>query len=135
MLIIGKRLLLLLTFVSIFNVQSEEKQVLENYAYYGLEPDIVTNYISSSKKLGFVRVNVELMVNDPQALIELEHHDPLLRAAVLEILGGQPEDKIKSMVGKESIRQACFEAINRLLEDEVGERLVVNLLFTQYLYN
>lgn len=135
MLIIGKRLLLLLTFVSVFNVQSEEKQVLENYAYYGLEPDIVTNYISSSKKLGFVRVNVELMVNDPQALIELEHHDPLLRAAVLEILGDQPEDKIKSMVGKESIRQACFEAINRLLEDEVGERLVVNLLFTQYLYN
>ncbi|MCL1124035.1 flagellar basal body-associated protein FliL [Shewanella surugensis] len=131
----GKWLLLLLTFVSAFNVNGTENQVLKNYAYYGLEPDIVTNYISSSKKRSFVRVNVELMVNDPQSLIELEHHDPLLRSTILEILGAQSEEQIKSMIGKESIRRECFEAVNRLLEQEVGERLVVNLLFTQYLYN
>ena len=134
----GKWLLLLLTLGSAVNVYAVEKNVeknVENYAYYGLESSIVTNYISTSKKLGFVRVNVELMVNQPRSLIELEHHDPLLRAAVLEILGRKTEEKITSMVGKEAIRREYFEAINQLLEQEVGERLVINLLFTQYLYN
>ncbi|WP_299495895.1 flagellar basal body-associated protein FliL [uncultured Shewanella sp.] len=120
---------------NIFEVNAAQDETLKNYAYYGLEPDIVTNYISDSKKLGFVRVNVELMVSEPQFLAQIEHHDPLLRAAILEILGKQGEEQIKSIIGKEAIRQACFEAVNRLLEEEVGEALVVNLLFTQYLYN
>lgn len=126
--------------LSIFNVSAEQDQVLQNqalqnYAYYGLEPDIVTNYISGSKKMGFVRVNVELMVSGSQALAQIEHHDPLLRAAILSILGEQSEAQVKSIIGKEAIRQACFDAVNQLLEEEVGEALVVNLLFTQYLYN
>ncbi|WP_299011249.1 flagellar basal body-associated protein FliL [uncultured Shewanella sp.] len=121
--------------LSVFKVTAAQEQALQSYAYYGLEPDIVTNYISGSKKMGFVRVNVELMVSGTQALAQIEHHDPLLRAAILSILGEQSEAQIKSIIGKEAIRQACFDAVNRLLEEEVGEALVVNLLFTQYLYN
>ncbi|WP_298775166.1 flagellar basal body-associated protein FliL [uncultured Shewanella sp.] len=134
------RLLSLLIYVcilssSLVSVNAAQEQILKNYAYYGLEPDIVTNYISGSKKLGFVRVNVELMVSGTQALDKVEHHDPLLRAAILAILGEQSEAQVKSIIGREAIRQACFEAVNQLLEEEVGEALVENLLFTQYLYN
>ncbi|MFQ6372088.1 flagellar basal body-associated protein FliL [Shewanella sp. YIC-542] len=117
------------------NDQSQAAAVSDSYAYYGFEPEIVTNYISNRKKLGFVRISVELMVKDQQDLLSIQHHDPLLRAAIVEILGNQTEDKIKSLTGREDIRRECFETINRLLQHETGKKIVVNLLFTRYLYD
>ncbi len=133
-------LFLILT-MSIFSVSSyaedeeEKEEIVDNYAYYGFEPDLITNYISNGKKLGFVRIGIELMVKDPEALIAIEHHDPLLRAAILEIMGSQTADKVKSLTGREEIRRECYDTVNRLMEQETGQPLVVNLLFTKYLYD
>ena len=67
-----------------------------NYGYLSLEPDIVTNYIApSSKKIGYVRVNIELMIENVDMLEIAEHHIPLLRATAIEIFGRQPEEKVK----------------------------------------
>ncbi|ABE53393.1 flagellar basal body-associated protein FliL [Shewanella denitrificans OS217] len=126
-------LLVLLTLA--FDTEGAGKDAVPDYAYYGFEPEIVTNYISSKKKMGFVRISVELMVKNPDDLIALEHHDPLLRAAMVEILGNQAENKVKSLTGREEIRRECYEMINRLMEQETGRGFVVNLLFTRYLYD
>lgn len=126
---------LLLMLVTSANLYAADEPALDDFAYYGFEPEIVTNYISNRKKLGFVRISVELMVKDPQELVALEHHDPLLRAAIVEILGNQPEDKVKSLTGREEIRRECYDAVNRLMEQETGKTPVVNLLFTKYLYD
>ena len=75
-----------------------------NYAYLGLEPEIVTNYISdSAQKLGYVRVSVELMIHDVDQLEIAEHHMPLLRSTAIEIFGQQPAEKVKSLTGREDI--------------------------------
>ncbi|ABV89457.1 flagellar basal body-associated protein FliL [Shewanella pealeana] len=126
---------LFLVLCSSFSTFAADNKPLEEYAYYGFEPEIVTNYISNRKKLGYVRLSVELMVKKPEQLVSLERHDPLLRAAIVEILGNQTEDKVKSLTGKEEIRRQCYEKVNQLLEQETGEPLVVNLLFTKYLYD
>lgn len=128
-------LLLLILASCSMSVGTFAEEEVDTYAYYGFTPDIVTNYISNRKKLGFVKISVELMVKAPEDLVVLQHHDPLLRAAILEILGAQTEDKVKSLVGKEEIRRECYEAVNRLLQQEVGKPLVVNMLFTKYLYD
>ena len=106
----------------------------DEYAYYGFEPDIITNYLSSGKRLGFIRITMEVMVKNGDDLQIVEHHAPLLRAAVVEILGEQSEQKIKSIAGREEIRELCFSSINQLLKEETGQPLAVNLLFTKYLY-
>ncbi|MCL1056410.1 flagellar basal body-associated protein FliL [Shewanella sp. Choline-02u-19] len=126
---------ILLLGLSSFSLFAANDKPLEEYAYYGFEPEIVTNYISNRNKLGYVRLSVELMVKNPEDLVSLERHDPLLRAAIVEILGNQTEDKVKSLTGKEEIRRECYEMVNRLLEQETGKDLVVNLLFTKYLYD
>lgn len=112
-----------------------EDEVIDEYAYYGFEPDLITNYIPSGKKLGFIRISIDLMVKAPEDLLLLEHHDPLLRATILEIMGNQSMEKVKSLTGREEIRRECYDAVNRLLEQEVGRPLVVNMLFTKYLYD
>ncbi|WP_232847124.1 flagellar basal body-associated protein FliL [Shewanella nanhaiensis] len=134
--------LLLILSISIFSLgvnaeeeEPQEEQTQAEYAYYGFEPEIVTNYLSTGRKLGFVRISVELMVRAPEDLVAIEHHDPLLRAAIIEILGSQTADKVKSLTGREEIRRECYEAVNRLIEQETGKPLVVNMLFTKYLYD
>ena len=107
----------------------------DDYAYYGFEPDIITNYISKGKKIGYVRITMELMVKNSNDLVIVEHHAPLLRSAVVEILGEQTEEQIKSVAGKAEIRELCFETINRLLKEETGQALGVSLLFTKYIYH
>ena len=60
---------------------SSHAQDAPNYGYLSLEPDIITNYIGpSAKKLGYVRVTVELMIDSVDVLDIAEHHLPLLRA-------------------------------------------------------
>jgi flagellar FliL protein len=105
-----------------------------DYAYFGFEPDIVTNYVAVKKKMGYVRLTVELMV--PSNGIEIvEHHSPLLRDAIIDIIGKQPEEKIKSIKGRSEIQLICEEKVKELLVKETGQPLIKKLLFTQWLDN
>ncbi len=104
------------------------------YAYYGFQPDIVTNYAAVKKKMGYVRLTVELMV-DGENLTIVEHHAPLLRDAIINIIGQQAEAKVKSMKGRAEIQLKCEEQVKALLIKETGEPLIKKLLFTQWLDN
>jgi len=118
------------------NIYAEgEEEVVDDYAYFAFEPDITTNYITPGKKVGFVRLTMEVMVKNPDDLAIVEHHAPLLRAAIVELLGQQTEDKIKSPTGKQEIRELCFETLNGLLKQETGKKLIVRLLFTKYIHH
>ncbi|MFC3034160.1 flagellar basal body-associated protein FliL [Pseudoalteromonas fenneropenaei] len=104
--------------------------------YYGFEPDIITNYIGqSAKKLGYVRVTVDLMLNDVANIAVVEHHTPLLRDAIVQILSKEPEESIKSLTGREEIRKRCAEKLKALLKDETGDEIIREVLFTKYLYH
>lgn len=104
------------------------------YAYVGLEPDIVTNYAGdNSKKLGYVRVTIEMMVINPSKIMDIEHHMPLLRATAIEVFGAQPEDKIRSLTGREDIRRMVLQKFKDIMRRETGEDVIQNIIFTKYL--
>ncbi len=106
-----------------------------DYAYFGFEPSIVTNYIAVKKKMGYVRLTVELMIEDSSNYEVVEHHSPLLRDAIINIIGQQPESKVKSINGRHEIQRLCEEKVKQLLEKETGKPLIKKLLFTQWLDN
>ena len=106
-----------------------------DYAYYGLEPDIITNYVNEDKKhLGYIRVTVELMIEKSNDLSKVQHHAPLIRDAIIRILGEQELKHIKSIKGREEIRAYCLEVANNLMIQEEGRKIFKDLLFTKYLY-
>lgn len=104
-------------------------------AYFGLEPDIVTNYISSnSRNIGYVRVTIELMLDSAKHLEAAEHHAPLLRATTIDIFGRQTEEQVKSLTGREDIRRACLDELRKLMKAETGSEMIKDVIFTKYLY-
>jgi len=116
-------------------VFSSFSSLASDYAYYGFEPDIVTNYVAVKKKMGYVRLTVELMVEKGDNLIIVEHHSPLLRDAIINIIGQQAEGKVKSIKGRAEIQLQCEEQVKELLIKETGKPLIKKLLFTQWLDN
>jgi len=104
-------------------------------AYFGFEPAIVTNYVAVKKKMGYVRLTVELMIENASNYEVVEHHSPLLRDAIINIIGQQPESKVKSINGRYEIQQLCEEKVRSILRKETGHPLVKKLLFTQWLDN
>ncbi|MCH2055370.1 MAG: flagellar basal body-associated protein FliL [Thalassotalea sp.] len=106
-----------------------------DYVYFGFQPDIITNYVAVKKKLGYVRLTVELMIEGSDNLEAVEHHAPLLRDAIITVIGQQSEDKIKSINGRHEIQRECEEKVQELLNQETGKPLVKKLMFTQWLDN
>lgn len=104
--------------------------------YYPFEPDITTNFIKigDSRHLGYVRVGIEAIVESGADMVVLEHHDPLLRDAFIEIFGQAQEGKVRSLTGREELRQECIERARELLERETGRPIIRDLIFTTYLY-
>ncbi|WP_434340616.1 flagellar basal body-associated protein FliL [Motilimonas cestriensis] len=125
--------LLVLLFLSAPSL-AEEAKAVDGIAYYAFEPDIITNYIKPGKRIGYVRVAVEFQLEHASDLAAIEHHDPLLRDAMIEIFGRQDEQKIKSLTGRNEIRDACLQEVNKLLVQEAGIKGVSNIIFTKYLY-
>ncbi|MFT4747830.1 MAG: flagellar FliL protein [Congregibacter sp.] len=130
---------ILASFLTLLNYQSlvyAQDAAIKNYAYFSLEPDIVTNYLgSSARKLGFVRVTIELMLEDAEFLEAAEHHSPMMRAATIEVFGSQKAEKIKSLTGREGIRRDCLEKLRKLMLRETGSEMVKDVIFTKYLYH
>lgn len=103
-------------------------------AYFTLEPDLTTNFYTKGKKMGYVQVRIDIMVMSQQDLTIVEHHQPLIRDAVVELLGRQSEDTIKSLSGREELRKTLVQELNETLLPETGKTVIADLLFTKYLY-
>ncbi len=103
--------------------------------YYGFDPDIVTNYVTTGQKsIGYVRVTMELMIKDEKFLPLVEHHEPMILNAIVGVFGKEQEDTIKSLTGREEIRIKILNKLNELMKKETGAAVVQDVLFTKYLY-
>ena len=102
--------------------------------YYTLDPEFITNFLSDGPTLGYVRVKVDLMVDNAADIELLKRHDPLLRDAINTLLGSQTLEEVKSQEGREKIRLKCKAKVEELLTKEEGRKVIRDLLFTNYLY-
>lgn len=121
-------------FVLALVISLPNKTKAADYAYFGIEPEIVTNYLGNAASLGYVRMSIELLLEDVSYLEVAEHHAPLLRATIIEIVGRQQEERVKSLTGREDIRRTCLNEMRELLKKETGAPIIKDVIFTKYLY-
>ncbi|MEZ9060006.1 MULTISPECIES: flagellar basal body-associated protein FliL [Vibrio] len=111
-----------------------EEESAPKLAYFTLEPDLTTNFYTKGKKLGYIQVRIDIMVANSTDLPAIELHQPLIRDAVIELLGKQNEETIKSLSGREDLRKTLVDRLNEILLPETGKTIIADLLFTKYLY-
>jgi len=114
--------------------EDEVTEVVNDYQYFQLEPDIITNYVKPGKRIGFVRITIDLMASSATDLALIETHEPLIRDKIIRIFGTLTEEVVKSTAEREDIRLRCLEEVNDMLKKETGEKPLEDLFFTKYLY-
>jgi flagellar FliL protein len=136
-----KRYLALIVFVFAtqlsFFVHAEEETTSDaapQLAYFTLEPDLTTNFFTKGSNLGYIQVRIDIMVANAADLSIVEKHQPLIRDAVVELLGKQTEDAIKSLAGRDDLRKTLVKNLNDVLLAETGRTIIADLLFTKYMY-
>lgn len=112
----------------------EEDSAGTNYAYIALDPDIITNYAGdNSKKLGYLRLTIEIMLDQAEFIADIEHHMPLLRAVAIEVIGSKNEQQVRSLTGREELRRDILKRFRDILNKETGAEVVKDIIFTKYL--
>lgn len=120
----------------------EEKSAAEALAnavpeigYYDMTPDFTTSLAGSGVgRMHYLRVHVSIMVKDSNDLSLLSDHDPLIRDAILTIIGTKEYGAIATVSGRESLRAECRNKVSELMSEKKNAPVVQDLLFTNYVY-
>ncbi len=124
------RLLLTLLCLAVMSapLQAREPAAAEPQ-YIELKPAFVGT-IGPGPKIQYLKVDVALRVNDPAAVDTVKYHDPLIRNALVGLFARQSREALATLEGKEQLRADALVAVRTVLEQEEGQPLVDDLLFT-----
>lgn len=103
--------------------------------YYDLKPDFTTNLFSTGAgRLHYIRIKMSLMLSDSRDSDVIKSKEPLIRDAIVTILGAKDYASISSAVGRENLRVECRNKISELLKEKEGRQIIYDVLFTNYVY-
>ncbi len=97
--------------------------------YQPLDPAFVVN-INDHGRMRYLQVSMEAMTRDPAIVEELTKHMPLIRNNLVLLLSGQTVEDLHSAEGKELIRQRALEEVQRVLEEEIGDKGIEAIYIT-----
>lgn len=128
-------ILALLSLYSSSAVLAEEKEEeKEPLMYYRIDPNILTFYQNTGRKLGYIVVQVQVAVRgqDDYDLVEL--HLPLMQDTLIDFFNRQDKAVVKDLKKREELRQQATARVNEVLKEETAKEPVEDLLFTQYIF-
>lgn len=131
------------TLLAVYLMSGPDEQELEAAAqeveplpqpaiYYPLNPPIVVNF-SVKGRQRFLQAELVLMTRESDVLSAVELHQPMIRNALVLLIGGQVFSEIQTAEGKELLRQQCLQEIQRLLEQEIGKPGIEQVLFSNFI--
>ncbi|KAB7627176.1 flagellar basal body-associated protein FliL [Alkalilimnicola sp. S0819] len=99
--------------------------------YMPLEPALVVNF-ERNGRLGYLQVNMQLMVRGSEAMNNVLEHMPVIRDAMLMLLSSQTYEDVRTREGKEALRAQAVAEANRVLEEKQVEDRVEAVYFTGF---
>lgn len=112
-------------------VVEEPKPTKMPAIYYPIKPPIVVNF-SVRGRQRFLQVELTVMTRDGSVVSAIELHQPMLRNALVLLYSGQDFAELQTAEGKELLRQATLQELQRLLEKEIGRPGIEQALFTNF---
>lgn len=116
--------------------EPEPEQLEPEIGYYLLNPDLTTNLatLNPRDKLHYVRIKMSLMIEDSRDSTIIADVEPVIRDAVITILGTKEFGQVATNEARERIRIECREKIISIMKEKFGKPIVMDLLFLNYMY-
>jgi flagellar FliL protein len=99
--------------------------------YVALAPPLVSN-LQTAGRPRFVRCEVQLLAERPEASAKLSLHAPAIRHSLLLLLAEQDYEVIRTPDAKETLRKNALESVRAVMRDKTGKPWVDDLYFTSF---
>lgn len=104
--------------------------------YYTINPDLTTNVatLNSRDKIHYVRAKIALMLEDSRDSAIIADVEPLIKDAIIDILGSKDFSQVATNESRERIRTECREKLLDIFKDKFGKPIIIDVLFLNYMY-
>ncbi|NRB38127.1 MAG: flagellar basal body-associated FliL family protein [Pseudomonadales bacterium] len=99
--------------------------------FESLEPAFVVNF-EHRGAVRFLQVKVDVMSRDQGVIDAVNSLEPMIRDALLMILGSSNYESISDTEGKQLLRDEVRVAVNDILKRETGEGGIEEVYFTKF---
>lgn len=100
--------------------------------YMEIPTPFVVN-LAEDNALAFLQVNAQLKVTREDIKKHLYLHMPAIQHTVMLVLSEQSSADIKSVAGKQKLRETTLKEIQGLLEEQIGDPAVDEVYFTGFI--
>lgn len=98
--------------------------------YFSL--DKMTVNFSQQGPARFLQLEIQVMARDEAIFSAIQDHMPVVRNDLLLLLAGQSSSVLATLEGKEQLRAAVLEAINKILKEQAGSEGIEAVYFTSF---
>ena len=102
-------------------------------SYVQIRPPFVTNIVSSTGRLHFVKADITLRVRGAATAAAVSQHDPLIKNQLVTVLSSQEYEFVSSREGRANLRDEVLLGITEALEEEEAASDILDVLFTDFL--
>lgn len=99
--------------------------------YVELSPAFIVNFPYQGRQR-FMQATVTVMGRDADALEAVQHHMPVIRHNLINLLSAQLIVVFEDPTGIEQLRQMATDEVNQILQREIGREGIEQLLFTNF---
>ncbi len=100
--------------------------------YFEIIPPFVVNLVSE-KDVVYLQVSTQFLLTQPDLKPHLSTHLPAIKHTIMMVLSEQTVENMKSMQGKQLLREKTVQAVQALLKKQIGDPVVKDVLFTSFI--
>ncbi len=99
--------------------------------YFPIKPAFVVNF-SSRGRQRYLQAEVTVLTREMEVFNAMQTHMPLIKNRLVMLFGGEIYDELQTDEGKELLRQKTLEALQQVMQDEIGKPGIEEVLFTSF---
>ncbi len=99
--------------------------------YLPLDPAFVVNFEDQSAAR-FLQVQLQVMARSQEAINAVQSHMPVIRNNILLLLSSQRYEEVSTHAGKEKLRKAIIDSINKVLHDAGSKEEIESVYYTGF---
>jgi flagellar protein FliL len=99
--------------------------------YQDIKPPFVVD-LQDAGRQRYVQISVSLMTRDQKVMDAVVENLPLIRNNLVMVFSAQDINDLKTIDGKEALRQLALEEVQSIMTQEIGKAGIEQVLFTNF---
>ncbi|MDH2434045.1 flagellar basal body-associated FliL family protein [Pokkaliibacter sp. MBI-7] len=111
----------------------EEKPAAPQAFYVEFDDPLVVNFGKPGPHLKYIKATISFRVSSDQGAFLVKYHAAQIRNDLVLLFSRQTDEDMKTVEGREKLRQEALKTAQDVLNNEEGEAYITNLLMPSFI--